>query len=61
MCKKLTSYCIKLFNSFFLNWNSLYAGQPLQGMQLQGKEAQKDQSIYTGNLFRNNLQLIGVC
>ena len=33
---------------------------PLQGMQLQEKEAQKNLK-HTGNLFRKNLQLMGVC
>ena len=36
------------------------AEQPLQGMELQEKEAQKKLK-YTENLFRKNLQLIGVC
>ena len=37
------------------------AEQPLQGMELQGKKAQKDKNIYTGNLFRKKLQLTGAC
>ena len=40
-------------------WRSK-AEQPLQGIELQGKQAQKDLK-HTGNLFRKNLQLIGVC
>ena len=36
------------------------AEQPLQGVELQEKEAQK-RLEYTGHLFRENLQLIGVC
>ena len=34
------------------------AEQPLRGMELQEKEAQKD---HTGNLFRKNLQLKDAC
>ena len=37
---------------FFFNWD------PVQGMELQEKEAQKHKKR---NLFRKNLQLIGVC
>ena len=37
------------------------AEQPIRGMELQEKGAQKSQSIDTGNLFRKNLQLKDVC
>ena len=36
------------------------AEQPLQGMELQEKRSMK-RLKHTGNLFRGNLQLIGVC
>ena len=36
------------------------AEQPLRGMELQEKEAQK-RSQHTGNLFRKNLLLKDVC
>ena len=36
------------------------AEQPLQGMELQQKEVQKDYAIYTGNPFGKNLQMKGV-
>ena len=37
------------------------AVQPLQGMKLQEKEAQSTKRLkHIGNLFRKNLQLIGV-
>ena len=36
------------------------AEQPLHGMELQEKRSMK-RLKHTGNLFRGNLQLIGVC
>ena len=36
------------------------AEQPIRGMELQEKEAQK-RLQHTGNLFRKNLQLKDVC
>ena len=36
------------------------AEQPLQSMELQEKEARKKLN-HSGNLFRKNLQLTGVC
>ena len=48
--------CTKTFNIYFKK-----AGQPLQGMELQEKEAHKYYNIYTENLLRKNLQLKDVC
>ena len=42
---------------FKLGFIPCKAEQPLQGMELQEKEAQND----IGNLFRKNLQLKDVC
>ena len=49
-------------NGFFffkLEFIPCNAEQPLQGMELQEKETQKDKAHR--NLFRNNLQLKDVC
>ena len=45
---------------FKLGFTPCKAEQPIQGMELHEKEAQKKLK-HTGNLFRKNLQLIGVC
>ena len=42
---------------FKLGFTSCKAEQPLQGMELQEKEAQKDYIQHIGNPFRKNLQL----
>ena len=43
---------------FKLGFTPCKAKQPLQGMELLEKEAQKD---HTGNLFSRKLQLTGFC
>ena len=45
---------------FQLGFTPCKAEQPLQGMELQEKEAQK-RLQRTGNLFRKNLHLKDVC
>ena len=45
---------------FYFGFISCKAEQPLRGMELQEKEAQK-RLKHTGNLFRKNLQLKDVC
>ena len=45
---------------FELRFTPCKAGQPLQGMELQEKKNTKILR-HTGNLFRKNLQLKGVC
>ena len=50
-----------IFLFFFeLGFTPCKAEKPLQGMELQEKEAQK-RLEHTGNLFRKNLQLKDVC
>ena len=63
--KKLFSfsgYSIFFFPFFFFKsgFTPCKAEQPLQGMELQEKEARK-RLQHTGNLFRKNLQLKDVC
>ena len=62
------SFCFKLFFDllslkkffFYLRFNLCKAEQPLQGMELQEKEAEIDWG-HRENLFRKNLQLKDVC
>ena len=46
--------------SFFFGFIPCKVKQTLRGMELQEKEAQKILK-HTGNIFRKNLQLKGVC
>ena len=51
-----------MINNFFkkMGFTPCKAEQPLRGMELQEKKAQK-RLQNTGNLFRKNLQLKDVC
>ena len=48
---------IIFFKLGFTQWK---AEQPLRGMKLQEKEAEKKRLKHTGNLFRKNLYVKGV-
>ena len=54
------SNLISIFSFFWIGIHSMQRWLPIQGMELQEKEAEKRLKI-TGNLFRKNLQLIDVC
>ena len=56
------SNLISIFSFFFfkLGFTPRKIEQSIQGMKLQEKDTQK-RLKHTGNLFRKNLQLIGVC
>ena len=49
--------CLSLF--FPLGFTPCKAEQPLQGMELRKRSTKRLE--HTGNLFRKNLQLKGVC
>ena len=56
LVKETILWCVYIYIYIYIYIHE----QPLQGMELQEKEAQK-RLKHTRNLFRKNLQLIGVC
>ena len=58
--KVVSTTFVLLFFFFQLGFTPSKTEQPLQGMKLQEKEAQK-RLKHTGELFRKNLQLTDVC
>ena len=53
--------CFSVVETSFVNWNSLYARLNNHYEAWNYKKKSTKRLKYTGNLFRNNLQLKDIC